>query len=56
MNRAKRLYILLGVLAAACIAAFAVLHLEQRCCLTHTHTSWARQQHTRCSGAISTAA
>ena len=30
MNRAKRLYILLGVLAAACIAAFAVLHLEQR--------------------------
>ena len=30
MNRAKRLYILLGVLAAACIAAFTVLHLEQR--------------------------
>ena len=34
---------------------FQMLHLEQRLCLTHARTSWARQQHTRCSGAISTA-
>ena len=35
---------------------FQMLHLEQRFCLTHARTSWTRQQHTRCSGAISTAA
>ena len=56
MNRAKRLYILLGVLAAACIAAFAVLHLEQRFGPAHAPASFQRLQHTRCSGATSTAA
>ena len=30
MHRAKRLYLLLGVLVVVCVAAFAALHLEQR--------------------------
>ena len=30
MNRSKKLYALLGVLAAACIATFAVMQMEER--------------------------
>ena len=30
MNRSKKLYILLGILAAACIATFAVMQMEER--------------------------
>lgn len=30
MNRSKKLYILLGVLAAACVATFAVMQVEER--------------------------
>ncbi len=30
MKRSKRIYILLGVLAAVCLATFAVVKLEQR--------------------------
>lgn len=30
MNRSKKLYILLGVLAAACVATFAVMQMEER--------------------------
>ncbi len=30
MNRSKRLYILLGILAAACIGTFAVTQMEER--------------------------
>lgn len=30
MNRSKKLYILLGILAAACVATFAVMQMEER--------------------------
>ena len=30
MNRSKKLYILLGILAVACIATFAVMQMEER--------------------------
>ena len=30
MNRPKKLCVLLGILAAACVAAFAVMHAEER--------------------------
>lgn len=30
MNRSKKLYVLLGILAAACIATFAVMQMEER--------------------------
>lgn len=30
MNRSKKLYVLLGVLAAACVATFAVMRMEER--------------------------
>ena len=30
MNRSKKLYILLGILAVACIATFAVMQMEEQ--------------------------